>query len=671
MPDNVVTYDNLNEADRAKYDDLNQSYSKIICTQTDNGVGFVAYNTLYDGIVVPPNVEESTSLGILMPGIGSTGSGANTFLGKAGDESGKIISQALEGQYPDSAVVIAGRYNSNSEFITNAYNTLGSWGANISDVSATLFSGSGGFGTKDLAEFLGDKQQTIDGVNIVYLESGNMNVVKQSDIDVLKEFDTKCIYINGSMRYLDIDHADKTREVYKQMMDSGIDMYYMESDIGHDTLPTRYLKSNGLGFMLDGDNLTSSSFGLVQIRTYDENGKAVNIDANDQYYSYFYRDNSYAQIKNLPYFVTEEVEIKNGIVSLSNNQTVPISVKYSSSIEGINAIRKLLYSNYETGKSNKSSKFLSTSSFPQSVSSSNKLFQNTSSILISDLALLTDNMGKILQNYTYLEYYLQKDLSTLGEEELVKRPSDIILGNAGEITKEKMYERLGIEVNIKPGKIGTVNASDIVGLLKGDTLGGSLGSQLASEKENSRMLISQIDAFIASNSLTGPGSTTLLSELSNYKEYLTKRIKSAEYLEQEYVRALKVVKEYLGDDEYIDDSDLNELEIRLSGMKRMIHELRSMLRNIPEYVTYKDEKGEFVTCYNSRYSEVSGRISSLEKDIAELEPIVTKKKNLSTVINKANEIIVDANLVVESDYTGEVLAIRNYEVLDYEDYVLS
>ena len=215
------------------------------------------------------------------------------------------------------------------------------------------------------------------------------------------------------------------------------------------------------------------------------------------------------------------------------------------------------------------------------------------------------------------------------------------------------------------GNSGRLYASDIDAMLSGNSLIGPLGENIKNERINAKNTKNEIDNMISTisfgSNFSGNVWTSVCDRLAKYGELMNTRIKSADILETAFVKALILLKNYMGDYEELDDSKLPELKESVNKLKIDITDANNII-NATHLVDYKktNEDGTETT-YQIRqymYSAETRRntisfLRKAEKALIQIEELILKLEGLPIVIAQAQQIINDALVEVYSTYGAQ------------------
>ena len=176
-------------------------------------------------------------------------------------------------------------------------------------------------------------------------------------------------------------------------------------------------------------------------------------------------------------------------------------------------------------------------------------------------------------------------------------------------------------------------------------LGGSTCSTLNQDSTDSKSVNEAINAFCENTSgkLSGEAWDKVRGKLSQYQTALGTRAELANKLSAAIEKALKLLKDYMGSDQMLDTSKLEEYKAAREECKESIATLNSMLTEMVEKKV-KNADGTYSTSYVHAYdtSAVQAQISLAEDTLKELDRIIEKIEGLDAVYKEAESIMEEA-----------------------------
>ncbi len=357
----------------------------------------------------------------------------------------------------------------------------------------------------------------------------------------------------------------------------------------------------------------------------------------------------------------------------SGNQYNPASngtvdVTYSAVISGTNAIVSAINS---TTFPTETMSFKSTSKFLPSINEANKHFFGATEKLLNNISNDTKNIETILKNYSAIDSQLANSANTVNGTAL----GSLLSGNySNNIAIDKAaimssYKSLASAFDNKysSGKVGSIQMSDISSIYSGGKLTGAIGAGLDNEINSATSLKSQINNLITSNAISAPSWELVKNRLGDYSELCDLRIKSAQLLEEAYQDALKMIKEYVDPDEYLDDGEIPEYEEKIAKDEKEVSELEAENASLAqvqcETITCDDGKGNQTSCgedcskrdaAQAKIKENNARIETLNAEITKFKAFVEKLKGLADIMTKANDKIQTAVGEIEKMYGSKI-----------------
>ena len=114
------------------------------------------------------------------------------------------------------------------------------------------------------------------------------------------------------------------------------------------------------------------------------------------------------------------------------------------------------------------------------------------------------------------------------------------------------------------GNSGKICLSDLNSMLSGGSLAGPLHENLENERQTARATLTEIDnlntMITSGTNFKGDVWKAVSGRLTEYSELMNLRIESADKLEAAMAKAIKLIVDYMGDYEELDDSKLPELK---------------------------------------------------------------------------------------------------------------
>ena len=165
-------------------------------------------------------------------------------------------------------------------------------------------------------------------------------------------------------------------------------------------------------------------------------------------------------------------------------------------------------------------------------------------------------------------------------------------------------------------------------------LSGSTLSTLNQDSKDSKSVNDAINAFCENTGgkLSGEQWDKVRGKLGQYQEALNVRIGLASNLAEAIEKALKMLKDYMGDDQMLDTSKLEEYKTERQKCVDSIATLNSMLN---EMVEKKVQNADDT-------SAIKAQISVAEDTLKELDRIIEKIEGLDAIYKEAEAIMEEA-----------------------------
>ena len=176
-------------------------------------------------------------------------------------------------------------------------------------------------------------------------------------------------------------------------------------------------------------------------------------------------------------------------------------------------------------------------------------------------------------------------------------------------------------------------------------LGGSTFSTLKQDATDSKNVKEAIAAFCekSDGKLSGEQWDKVRGKLAQYQSALDVRVGLANSLAEAIEKALKMLKDYMGSDQMLDTSKLEEYKAERQKCVESIASLRAMLTEKVEKKV-QNADGSYSTTYVNAYdtATVQAQISVAEDTLKELDRIIEKIEGLDKVYKEAEAIMDEA-----------------------------
>ena len=190
---------------------------------------------------------------------------------------------------------------------------------------------------------------------------------------------------------------------------------------------------------------------------------------------------------------------------------------------------------------------------------------------------------------------------------------------------------------------------------------------VSNDKEEARTLTDNITNFIDSSKtkLQGNKWNEYRENFGKLNEALKTRMSLAMKLSTAIKEALELIKDYMGEDQMLDSSDLDEYKRQREICKNSIQTLNSMLNEKME-VEIPDATGNMtkrmVPVYNS--AEINTQLSLANETLTKLDRLITKIEGLDEIYNRAQQILQETFQNIEG-FKNEVANITPDTTFQY------
>ncbi len=347
-----------------------------------------------------------------------------------------------------------------------------------------------------------------------------------------------------------------------------------------------------------------------------------------------------------------------------------ISSNMYTVIDSVNKIRSSISGN-EAIVSAKKPSLNSTSTIPSGLVDAHSSLFSISSDLVSTINKETKVIASIAQTYYEMDQYLSSQASGLsdGSGNVDIAPYET---KVQELINTDIFSPITFSTYMfnptshVEGNSGKVCLSDINSMLSGNSLTGPLYENLNSERENAKDTKNSIDSLIQNivshGELKGSAWDAVASKLGTYSELMDVRIDACNIMETATVKALKLIKDYMGEYEELDDSRLPILKQKIEELKADIEAAQNIM-NATKQVTHTstDANGKVHTYTTTEYvysaavrSQAKATIEAAKKLIQECEKEIAKLEGLPVILAQAEQIMNDALSEIYSKYGVQV-----------------
>lgn len=165
---------------------------------------------------------------------------------------------------------------------------------------------------------------------------------------------------------------------------------------------------------------------------------------------------------------------------------------------------------------------------------------------------------------------------------------------------------------------------------------------LTIDSKESTNINEAIDSFVTGSNgkLIGNHWDTYRTKFDSFSKALQTRIAVANKLGAAISEALQLLKDYLGEDQMLDSSQLDEYKKQRQTCQNSIDNLNSMLTQTTQ-VQYTDASGQVQTRTEPLYdaNEIRSQIAVAQETLTELDRLITKIEGLDAVYNQAEGIL--------------------------------
>ena len=305
----------------------------------------------------------------------------------------------------------------------------------------------------------------------------------------------------------------------------------------------------------------------------------------------------------------------------------------------------------------------------------------------SDLSTSLNNETKVISSIAQLFFDMDRERTNAANA--LSDGSELLFDESGYI--DAMNQLISTDLSFQvsfdnfmfnpfshtEGNSGKICLSDLNSMLSGSSLAGPLHENFENERNTARNTKNEIDnlASLISNGTNFKGDIwkKVGERLTNYSDLMNLRIESADKLESAIAKAIKLIVDYMGDYEELDDSKLPELKESAEKAKKNILDAQNIV-NATHTVTktYEDEDGYTKYYYVTEYvysasarSEARAYISTTTALLKEINEEINKLENLPIVLAEAEQIINDALTEIYGNYGAKVSNVVTGNTVSY------
>ncbi len=614
------------------YNYLNNNYKGSV-KQLDNGVLKVKTSnwTMY----INPNSTQDVNLVVYYPGSGGMNSTAI-----------RGLTDRMTAPNPDNHVAILSQSEYDPKNVLEvATKILNDNGYNISGLVTSSNSFSGGIGIARTADYLTQHPELVNSTVILSNDGYSLTSVgKNAQILIDNQVPIVLLAPDYSVNK---SGSNRVRKVTEQFAKQGYNVFQMETkDDNHGVICT-YSYVNGVPEFILGIQDELGNTGVARAPEYvlykynPQTGQYEAASMEDMRIASSFKD----IVTNL----VDPSTYKNTMFHLDTSLGVG---KTSTLASDMNVV---MYAMNDLSSTIKNSSFASAAKSCTSTTAIPAMFYDSQKYLFGVSSTLADNIGKesaVIANIAQAIYNMDVNLSQrtngLNDPVNAQRVSatlNEILSTDITIPFTSFVSPL-TTTKVTKGKAGKLCMSDLKALLSGGKLTGTLASGFESDNADTQKTIDSIKSFqdkIAANtSLQGDIWKEVSSKLDNYKNLLNQRIASNDKLKAAYEEAIKLLEEYMGDYDELDDSMIDELKDKISKLKSEIDSLQGQLSKATENYD------------SSTIARWKKTIEENQKLVEELNKKLEKLEGLWEVINKAADIVNGAVDEIKADYAKDV-----------------
>ena len=614
------------------YNYLNSNYSGSV-KQLDNGVLRVKTSnwTMY----INPNSTQDVNLVVYYPGSGGMNSNAI-----------KGLTDRMTSPNPDNHVAILSQSEYDPKNVLEvATKILNDNGYNISGLVTSSNSFSGGIGIARTADYLTQHPELVNSTVILSNDGYSLTSVGKN-AQILIDNQVPIVLLAPDYG-VNKRGSNRVRKVTEQFAKQGYNVFQMETkDDNHGVICT-YSYVNGVPEFILGIQDELGNSGVARAPEYvlykynPQTGQYEVASMEDMRIASSFKD----IVTNLVDPSTYKNTTFHLDTSLGVGKTSTLASDMNVVMDAMNDLSSTI----------KNSSFASAAKSCTSTTAIPAMFYDSQKYLFGVSSTLADNIGKesaVIANIAQAIYNMDVNLSqrTNGLNDPVN--AQRINSTLNEILSTDItipftsFVSPFTTTKVTKGKAGKLCMSDLKALLSGGKLTGSLASGFETDNANTQKTIDSIKSFqdkIAANtSLQGDIWKEVSSKLDNYKNLLNQRLYSNDKLASAYEEAIKLLEDYMGDYDELDDSMIDELKDKISKLKSEIDSLQSQLNKTTENYD------------SSTIAKWKKTIEENQKLVEELSKKLEKLEGLWEVINKAIDIVTGAVDDIKTGYAKSV-----------------
>ena len=613
-------------------------------------------------IYIPPTVGSSSSVSMISyyPGGGGIENDAVQW-------KNKILSE----NPPDAIITLSSTAHQSTDIMEFGYNIANDNGSNVTNVVLGTYSASGNCCTRLMDAFVGNHPD-ITSTLVIADGSIDRNFVGQNMIDN----QTQIVVISG-------EHG----------------MYW------HNEIKYSIGQLKKLGYNV---NI------LQTVHNYDEN-KGVDVDNNSHYFSnydsikggiheyilgisdeinpdimdicdyklYSYENGDYVLIDNGKDFSSIRQENETYGYALERLTKNPfdegtVASDMYSVVSSLNGIRHSMASNEIITPT-----YSSTSTIPGNLMNAESSLLGISGDLNNTIYRETQVISSIAQVFYDMDRERTNAANALSDGRELLFDESAYTDALNQLISVDISSQLSFEsfmfnpFSHTEGNSGKICLSDLTSMLNGSSLAGPLHENLDNEKQSAKAIqqeLNNLNSMISSGTnFQGDIWKKVSQRLTDYSDLMDLRIESADKLESAIAKAIKLIVDYMGDYEELDDSKLPELKESAEKAKKNILDAQNIV-NATHTVTktYEDEDGYTKYYYVTEYvysasarSEARAYISTTTALLKEINEEINKLENLPIVLAEAEQIVNDALTEIYGNYGVKVSSAVTGKTVSY------
>ena len=614
------------------YNYLNNNYKGSV-KQLDNGVLKVKTSnwTMY----INPNSSQDVNLVVYYPGSGGMNSTAI-----------RGLTDRMTAPNPDNHVAILSQSEYDPKNVLEvATKILNDNGYNISGLVTSSNSFSGGIGIARTADYLTKHPELVNSTVILSNDGYSLTSVGKN-AQILIDNQVPIVLLAPDYG-VNKRGSNRVRKVTEQFAKQGYNVFQMETkDDNHGVICT-YSYVNGVPEFILGIQDELGNTGVARAPEYvlykynPQTGQYEAASMEDMRIASSFKD----IVTNLVDPSTYKNTTFHLDTSLGVGKTSTLASDMNVVMDAMNDLSSTI----------KNSSFASAAKSCASTTAIPAMFYDSQKYLFGVSSTLADNIGKesaVIANIAQAIYNMDVNLSqrTNGlndpvNAQRINSTLNEILSTDITIPFMSFVSPL-TTTKVAKGKAGKLCMSDLKALLSGGKLTGSLASGFETDNADTQKTIESIKSFqdkIAANtSLQGDIWKEVSSKLDNYKNLLNQRLSSNDKLASAYEEAIKLLEEYMGDYDELDDSMIDELKDKISKLKSEIDSLQGQLSKATENYD------------SSTIARWKKTIEENQKLVEELNKKLEKLEGLWEVINKAIDIVTGAVDDIKTGYAKSV-----------------